>query len=536
MPDVDERLRFSGEYGALRLSKDTSVRERSQEEAAINERLVACLWYSQKYLKGLNTVDGRAVEVVSPGVWSLEGGPDFTRAAIRLGKGKPIKGDVEIHLYASDWSGHQHHRQEQFGNVVLNVSMWNDVKSKLLPTFSGRKIPHVELKPCLTRSVKSIANLIQTDDYPYRKEFGTGRCAEVLHSLRKNEAFRLLQMAGEWRMQEKASRLGEWLTGDDFDELLYKSLMEGMGYHNNKEPFLQLAERITYEELRKLVKSETNRYSHYLPQSVLMNLSGLFPDETSPSWNIDTRKFHRFVRAIWLDFCTRRTYLPLDRGRWDLRGRPSNSPLRRIAGMSLFLHEHRADSPFGKVLSAFKALSEMHTKFRDEYSRFTRNLIADYYALPDPKLKKQYRNTLKRLMKIIEPGEDKYWSRHYILGGKRLTKPFALIGQDRLNEIIINVIIPMLLLYSRRYAPELENLLYIFSQFLPKLNENKITRLMKHRLFGRNGRKIPLESAITQQGLLQLFKDFCSHDKGGCLDCEFMKNVQQWVEYKVRKS
>ncbi len=536
MPDVDERLRFSGEYAALRLSRGTSVREKGKEEVAINERLVACLWYSQRYSKNLKTVDGRAVEVISPGIWGLEGGPDFTQAAIRLDDGKPIKGDVEIHLYASDWKGHQHHRKEQFNNVVLNVSMWNDVKSRSLPTFSGRKIPHVELKPFLTRSIESIVNLVQTDDYPYRRNFGTGRCAEVLGSLSKNEVFRLLQMAGEWRMQEKSSRLEEWLSQNDFDELLYKALMEAMGYHNNKESFIYLAERITYKDLRRLVKSLTDRYSHYLPQSVLVNLSGLFPDKSNSTWDVETKKFHRFIRAIWLDFLTRKTYLPVDKARWNLRGRPSNSPLRRIAGMSLFIYEHRAGSPFGRILSAFQFLGEVNTKFRDEYNRFTKNLIADYYAVPDPRLKKQYQNTLKRLMKIIQTGEDKYWSRHYSLGGKKLSKHCALIGQARLNEIIVNVIIPMLLLYSRKYAHEMENLLYIFSQFLPGLPDNKITRLMKYRLFGKDGRKLPPESAITQQGLLQLFKDFCSHDKGGCLDCEFIRNVQQWIDYRSAKS
>jgi hypothetical protein len=162
-------------------------------------------------------------------------------------------------------------------------------------------------------------------------------------------------------------------------------------------------------------------------------------------------------------------------------------------------------------------------------------LITDYYAVPEPGLKKQYNATVKRLAKIIEPAEDKYWSYHYTLGGKKLEKLFSLVGKDRLNEIMVNVIVPMLLLYSRKSAPEMENMLYVFTQFLPKSPDNKITRLVKYRLFGKDAKKLPPESALTQQGLMQLFRDFCSLDKGGCLECEFVKNVQQWIDYRITR-
>ena len=40
----------------------------------------------------------------SGGFWNHESGPDFKNAAIKLGDNK-LKGDIELHMRASDWFG-----------------------------------------------------------------------------------------------------------------------------------------------------------------------------------------------------------------------------------------------------------------------------------------------------------------------------------------------------------------------------------------------------------------------------------------------
>ena len=71
----------------------------------IPERLVACLWYSQRFLRDLKTADGRPVSVLSPGVWNLEEGPDFAKAAVRVGD-EVLRGDIEVHVNSSGWTGY----------------------------------------------------------------------------------------------------------------------------------------------------------------------------------------------------------------------------------------------------------------------------------------------------------------------------------------------------------------------------------------------------------------------------------------------
>ncbi|MCR4319341.1 MAG: DUF2851 family protein, partial [Candidatus Brocadiaceae bacterium] len=58
-------------------------------EKLIKEELVRCIWFGQHIKKGkLFTDDGSRLEVLSPGWWNSEGGPDFKHAEILLeGKG-----------------------------------------------------------------------------------------------------------------------------------------------------------------------------------------------------------------------------------------------------------------------------------------------------------------------------------------------------------------------------------------------------------------------------------------------------------------
>ena len=44
-------------------------------------------------------------------MWNLEEGPDFLRAAVRVGD-EVVRGDVEVHVNSSGWSGHGHHRRD----------------------------------------------------------------------------------------------------------------------------------------------------------------------------------------------------------------------------------------------------------------------------------------------------------------------------------------------------------------------------------------------------------------------------------------
>ncbi len=529
-------LTFRSDYSVFKSFDSALLAEQVSDYLPISERLVSCIWYTQTYLKNLRTADGRAIRVISPGIWSLESGPDFTRAAIEFEGGEVVQGDIEVHVRSGDWHAHRHHSQPRFDNVVAHVSMWRDTDDLFLTTASGRQIPQIVISQHLTRPLNRIAGQIETDDFPYNKKAGQGRCADLLATLTRSHIRTLLSIAGEWRILEKSARYADWLKTSNPDEVLYRGFMEALGYPSNKQPFLILAERIPYDVLQHEAGNRFSTSSHYCAQSVLMHLSGLFPAEHHPAWDHETLGFFRFMKNIWRDFADRTSYFPMDASSWNLRVRPLNSPLRRIAAASQWVFRYRNQSAFSRIVRAFRDLKETDTQFADDYSRFTRRLSLKPASRRDRDVRTRYLQAVARLRGLFRCEQDKYWSYRYDLAGTKLSRPVSLLGENRILEILVNVVIPILLLHFRQSAEEYESTLYLLYNFLPKLQENKVTRFMRHRLFGKQRGDVPIESAVARQGLHQLFKDYCSKDRGGCLDCNFQANLKKWLEHKgVRK-
>jgi len=523
--------RFSKEYASFGSAEALTVREPAPGRNArpkVPERLVSCLWYSQRYLKDLKIADGRSVSVVSPGVWNLEEGPDFTRAAVRVGD-EIISGDVEVHINSSDWKAHGHHRRAEYDAVSLHVTMWNDNGAPHVVTASGRRVPQIVLADALTQPLQRVAKQIETDDYPYRKRAGMGECADMIRRVRRADLARLVMLAGEWRVQEKATRYDDWLRELDFDEVLYRAVMEALGYDRNKAAMRALAERVPLRALREFAQGQQAGSGQYALQAVLLGVSGLLPDKANPQWDKTTHAFHTFLESVWSAFRQQRSYLPMNSGAWSGGGRPANSPVRRIAAASLWLRRTRRQKLLESLTAILDGLNRTAARFDEDYSRFRSNLLTRTKVARGNAVSNACREARRRMTELFDPGQDTYWSRRYVLGGRELGKPVALVGRPRLEEIMINVVMPVLLLYVRRARPELEGALLMLYHASPKGAGNKLTRLVHHRLFGVQRDPLGPETAVIRQGLLQIFKDYCSKDTGGCIGCRFRENLELWT-------
>jgi hypothetical protein len=58
-------------------------------------------------LRELQTIDGKSVEVIDPGLHNRNAGPDFFNAKVRIGNTMWV-GNVEIHDRSSGWYLHGH--------------------------------------------------------------------------------------------------------------------------------------------------------------------------------------------------------------------------------------------------------------------------------------------------------------------------------------------------------------------------------------------------------------------------------------------
>ena len=122
---------------------------------------------------------------------------------------------------------------------------------------------------------------------------------------------------------------------------------------------------------------------------------------------------------------------------------------------------------------------------------------------------------------------DDHWSHYYTFGGKRLKTKGRLIGKERVAVIFINIIIPVLLSYARkREGSQLEGRLFKAFKQHSKLSPNNITRFMGYRILGKDSQEgSVVNSARRQQGLLQIFRDFCESDDIACEKCVLLLTI-----------
>ena len=116
-----------------------------------------------------------------------------------------------------------------------------------------------------------------------------------------------------------------------------------------------------------------------------------------------------------------------------------------------------------------------------------------------------------------------FWSNHYRFEAaaekSSEAKPPALIGKDRARDVVVNIILPVLFLYSSETDDsKLRNAVREVFVRYPKLSENSITKAMRTQLFANKTRSSHLiKSASQQQGLILLHKTFCRPLK--CTEC-----------------
>ena len=92
----------------------------------LNEKQVQRIWAARAFAgSGLVTRSGRRLEILDPGRWNFQEGPDFREAILEI-DGRRRHGDVEIHLHEKDWNLHRHGEDPRFDGVILHVVLFPD--------------------------------------------------------------------------------------------------------------------------------------------------------------------------------------------------------------------------------------------------------------------------------------------------------------------------------------------------------------------------------------------------------------------------
>ncbi|MFK7936516.1 MAG: DUF2851 family protein [Saprospiraceae bacterium] len=376
----------------------------------MREDLLHYLWRLRRFdQQNLITTTGESVQIQQTGMLNTHAGPDFSNARIRIGE-TLWAGNVEMHLYASDWLSHRHQEDRAYDNVILHVVLDEDQ-----PIFrkTGERIPCLELKEHIPlRLTSTYQKLLHNEHWiPCQHHFHT------VNEMTKNMWLDRLLVE---RLENKTTIIGQILADHDnnWEVAFYQVLARNFGLKVNALPFELLAQRTPLKVLAK--------HKNFLFQieALLFGQAGMLTEDVADDYAKRLKKEYGFLRKKY-------DLIPLKKEIWKfMRMRPANFPTIRIAQFAYLIY--RSQSLFSKVLEV-KDLKEIYELFKVDLHH--------------------------------------YWKEHYRFD--QLTKiRNKTLGKTTINLLIINTIAPFMFLYGKLRGGEdyKDKALELLEQLPPEKN------------------------------------------------------------------
>lgn len=295
-----------------------------------------------------------------------------------------------------------------------------------------------------------------------------GRCSYPLQDWPPEKVEALLRMAARHRLTRKGRRLERLAALHGAEQALFQELAGALGYRHNQLPMTVLAQRLPLKMLHEHGAGA---------EALLFGVAGFLESRIYEAAAPDTRDYLRGLWAAWWKH--RDEFAGSGPLRWHAGGsRPANHPQRRIGALAT-------------AVAAWRRLA--------------------------PALRRGAEAGARELALLEHP----YWSHHFTLTSRRLERPLALIGSSRIREIVANLLLPLEIARSPQAWESYER--------LPAATGNEKSRRAALRLLGRRPDAARFSRRLhQQQGLLQLYDDFCLQDSSDCAECPFPEQLARW--------
>ena len=427
-------------------------------------------WFAGDFGRELVSTNGDQIEIVQFGVWNREAGPDFRDAAIRINGGEAIHGCIEIDLLDRSWESHGHATNPAFETTALHVFVERSGRAFFTRTLSNRNVPQV----CI--DLTSLPEAFNTNIPLVRP----GRCQAPLKNLPAERVRSVLDAAAQFRLRQKANRIRNKIDVRGRDETLFQEIATALGYKENKLPFTLLTQRLPLRLLRENVED---------CEALLFGAAGFLETSDLDIYKKSTREYVRQLWDRWWPHRDDLQRLVLSPKAWHVSGtRPLNHPQRRLAALAVLACQWpRLQRASGK--SSVAAATDF------------------FQALEHP-----------------------FWNFHYTLTSKASPKEMALIGESRAADILANVLFPFWAAHELKApAPPSAQLWTEYAKLSAQLSNRRLETAAT-RLFGNDPRRKEfLRTVAHQQGLLQIYEDFCMQDNSDCAQCPFPEQMAKWM-------
>jgi hypothetical protein len=354
--------------------------------SGISERFLHFIWqYSLFDKQALFINEGGKLEVISPGLYHHDSGPDFRHAKIKIDNTLWV-GNIELHLRSSDWQRHNHQNDKVYSSVILHVVLLHDME---VQDAHGNNIPVLELRNKIPEKVLERWHILNAGMFSIP-------CAEIGRAdvLTMNNWMDRLIVE---RLESRSGQINDMLKscGFDWEQAFHVFLFRAMGMGINALPFELLARIISIKFIKQY-----NQSSFQL-EALLFGSSGLLPKETMDPYPQALLKEYQFLSR-------KHKIQGIEPHLWKfLRMRPVNFPTVRIAQVAGIYSESSI---------SLESLSEIES--------------------------------IKTLIKVLKGKTSEYWNTHYHFQEETDFKKKEL-GIASARGLLINAIIPILFEYAR---------------------------------------------------------------------------------------
>lgn len=278
----------------------------------MTERLLQYIWQFQYYNKGeLSTTAGEPLQILFPGQFNTNQGPDFSDAKIKIGT-TIWAGAVELHINTSDWKRHNHQQDNNYNNVILHVVWEDDTKANELPVLELKsRVPKV-----LFQRYEEL--MLSSSFIP---------CEKMIHTVRditwKSWKERLLAE----RLLRKAAVVETYLQQNSYhwEATFWWLLARNFGMKVNADAFEAVARSLSINILAK-----HKNQIHQL-EALLLGQAGLLNENFAEDYPVMLQKEYAFYKNKY-------GLQPINNPVFSLRMRPGNFPAVRLAQLAMLVH------------------------------------------------------------------------------------------------------------------------------------------------------------------------------------------------------
>ncbi|GAB2810884.1 DUF2851 family protein [Ferruginibacter profundus] len=316
----------------------------------MTERLLQYIWQFQYFNKSeLLTIEEEPLQIIHPGTYNTNQGPDFIDAKIKTGN-TLWAGSIELHINSSDWKNHKHTGDANYKNVILHV-VWQHDTDLQLP-FSTLVLEDKVSKLLLAK----YNELMNANSFI--------ACEKMIHQVNTLGWLSWKERLLVERLQNKSLLIFDHLkkNNNHWEETFWWLLAKNFGAKVNSDAFEKIAQSISITILAK-----HKNQIHQL-EALLLGQAGLLEQDFTEAYPQLLQKEYRFLKN---KYQLQKAEAPL----YFLRMRPANFPTVRLAQLAMLVHSS---------LHLFSSIKESQTvKEVKALLDITANDYWHYHYVPD---------------------------------------------------------------------------------------------------------------------------------------------------------